>query len=205
MEGVDTHEEAMSAAIAQHLNVEEKLILEIQVWAKVLWVRVQGLRPRFVSKEANMNNYQKLETYLIKQGTEEASAKKAASFVIGKAWEFESWEYVAPKFAPRHHDYVRQVFEAEKASQTAKEKEAEEMEREEGNDTGEGLNAYCDSPVNGSPKQVSWVRSIRGYAIESWLAPAVSSGGMTFENAVSILKNPDAKYWIDNRKEWGMR
>lgn len=38
-------------AIAQHLNLVEELIVEVQVWAKVLWVRIKGMRPRFVSKK----------------------------------------------------------------------------------------------------------------------------------------------------------
>lgn len=38
-------------AIAQHLNLAEELILEVQEWAKVLWVRIKGMRPRFVSKK----------------------------------------------------------------------------------------------------------------------------------------------------------
>lgn len=46
----------MNAAIAQHLNVAIELILEVRVWAKVLWVRVQGLRPRFVSKKVATSN-----------------------------------------------------------------------------------------------------------------------------------------------------
>lgn len=39
------------AAIAQHLNLAEELIIEVQEWAKVLWVRIKGMRPRFVSKK----------------------------------------------------------------------------------------------------------------------------------------------------------
>lgn len=41
----------MNAQIAQHLNVAETAILEIQEWAKVLWVRVRGIGARFVSKK----------------------------------------------------------------------------------------------------------------------------------------------------------
>lgn len=39
-------------AIAQHLNLAKELILEVQEWASVLWVRIKGMRPRFVSKKA---------------------------------------------------------------------------------------------------------------------------------------------------------
>lgn len=38
-------------AIAQHLNLAEQLITEVQEWATVLWVRIKGMRPRFVSKK----------------------------------------------------------------------------------------------------------------------------------------------------------
>ena len=41
----------MNAAIAQHLNVTESAIIEVQEWARVLWVRVKGLGARFVSKK----------------------------------------------------------------------------------------------------------------------------------------------------------
>jgi hypothetical protein len=37
-------------AIAQHLNLAEELIVEVQEWARVLWVRIKGMRPKFVSK-----------------------------------------------------------------------------------------------------------------------------------------------------------
>lgn len=38
-------------AIAQHLNINEELIIEVQMWARVLWVRIKGMRPKFVSKK----------------------------------------------------------------------------------------------------------------------------------------------------------
>lgn len=38
-------------AIAQHLNLTEESILEVQEWARVLWVRIKGMRPKFVSKK----------------------------------------------------------------------------------------------------------------------------------------------------------
>jgi hypothetical protein len=40
-----------TAAIANHLNVAEAAIAEIQEWARVLWVRVRGMGARFVSKK----------------------------------------------------------------------------------------------------------------------------------------------------------
>ena len=41
----------MNAQIAQHLNVTESAILEVQEWARVLWVRIRGIGARFVSKK----------------------------------------------------------------------------------------------------------------------------------------------------------
>lgn len=41
----------MNTAIANHLNVIEEAILEVRIWAQVLWVRVRGLGCRFVSKK----------------------------------------------------------------------------------------------------------------------------------------------------------
>ncbi|MBD0345972.1 MAG: hypothetical protein ICV63_14350 [Coleofasciculus sp. Co-bin14] len=44
------------AQIAQHLNLAQELIVEVQEWARVLWVRIEGMRPRFVSKKVTMSN-----------------------------------------------------------------------------------------------------------------------------------------------------
>ena len=46
-----------TAAIARHLNIAESAILEVQEWARVLWVRVQGLGARFVSKKVTKTAY----------------------------------------------------------------------------------------------------------------------------------------------------
>jgi hypothetical protein len=40
-----------TAAIANHLNVAASAIVEIQEWARVLWVRIKGVGARFVSKK----------------------------------------------------------------------------------------------------------------------------------------------------------
>lgn len=40
-----------TTAIANHLNVAASAIVEVQDWARVLWVRVKGLGARFVSKK----------------------------------------------------------------------------------------------------------------------------------------------------------
>jgi len=48
-----------TAAIASHLNVADSAIVEVQEWARVLWVRVKGLGARFVSKKVvNQMNVQ---------------------------------------------------------------------------------------------------------------------------------------------------
>jgi len=44
-----------TTAIANHLNVAESAIVEVQEWARVLWVRVKGLGARFVSKKIGAN------------------------------------------------------------------------------------------------------------------------------------------------------
>lgn len=44
----------MNAQIAQHLNIAEALIAEVQEWAHVLFVKFISGRPRFVSKKAVM-------------------------------------------------------------------------------------------------------------------------------------------------------
>jgi hypothetical protein len=33
------------------LNLAKELITEVQEWAKVFWVRIKGMRPKFVSKK----------------------------------------------------------------------------------------------------------------------------------------------------------
>lgn len=37
--------------VAEFLNVAKELVLEVREWASVLWVKIQGMRPRFVSKK----------------------------------------------------------------------------------------------------------------------------------------------------------
>jgi len=53
----------MTTAIAQHLNVAESAILEVQEWAHVLWVRVRGVGARFVSKKLEKAMKPKKITY----------------------------------------------------------------------------------------------------------------------------------------------
>lgn len=42
---------AATSQVAEFLKVQKELVLEIREWASVLWVKVQGMRPRFVSKK----------------------------------------------------------------------------------------------------------------------------------------------------------
>jgi len=42
---------AATTAIANHLNVATSAIVEVQEWARVLWVRIKGIGARFVSKK----------------------------------------------------------------------------------------------------------------------------------------------------------
>ena len=85
--------------IAKHLNLAEKLITEVQVWARVLWVRLRGMRPRFVSKVALIMGFY-LETsdhYL-----------KGLSWLAGK--KIESYELkqtpAASPFLPTERRYI---------------------------------------------------------------------------------------------------
>jgi hypothetical protein len=42
--------------VSEFLQVAQELITEIQEWVNVLWVRIVGCRPRFVSKKVIMSN-----------------------------------------------------------------------------------------------------------------------------------------------------
>jgi hypothetical protein len=48
-------------AIANHLNVAESAIIEVQEWARVLWVRIKGLGARFVSKKVSNRTIKVIE------------------------------------------------------------------------------------------------------------------------------------------------
>lgn len=74
----------MNAQIAQHLNVAETAILEVQEWAKVLWVRVRGIGARFVSKKVV-----KVEKKLV---SSKEGALILAQMVNGKVWDKKEGE-----------------------------------------------------------------------------------------------------------------
>lgn len=62
---------ATTVAIAQHLNIAEFLIAEVQEWAHVLFVRFTSGRPRFVSKKViNMNITRTEAAHKIKEALE---------------------------------------------------------------------------------------------------------------------------------------
>jgi hypothetical protein len=50
-----------ATAIANHLQIAVNAIQEIQEWASVLWVRVRGMRPSFVSKKVVKKEVESME------------------------------------------------------------------------------------------------------------------------------------------------
>lgn len=75
-------------AIANHLNVAADAIVEVQEWARVLWVRVKGLGARFVSKKVaevkTMNTFQEMKQRLIQSGI--ASHPRSSIFYDIQQW-----------------------------------------------------------------------------------------------------------------------
>jgi len=74
-----------TAAIANHMNVAETAIVEVQEWARVLWVRVRGLGARFVSKKVvkTMDGSEKQIAWA-EQIKADALAKVASSLKQGR-------------------------------------------------------------------------------------------------------------------------
>jgi hypothetical protein len=55
---------AAQRPVSEFLNVAQELVTEVREWASVLWVRVTGFRPRFVSKKViKMENPPKKSGY----------------------------------------------------------------------------------------------------------------------------------------------
>lgn len=77
-----------TAAVANHLQIAADLIQEIQEWASVLWVRVMGRRPTFVSKkitaEEKMTEALATATKTIEQALEQ----------IGNRWQKGSMDRI---------------------------------------------------------------------------------------------------------------
>lgn len=195
--------------IANHLNIAESAIVRVEEWDNVLFVVCRKIRARFVSKKvAVMSHYEKLVARFTEAGNDANTAKKAALFVLQVANDYLGFSEIECRFAEKHHAFIKQIICERRIENEAAEKAADAVAdafQDEVKSQWESLDAYCDSLLKGSEKQKSWARSIRGFAIENWLAPAVATGEMSFDEAVSRVKNPDCRYWIDNRKEWGCR
>ncbi|MEG3875762.1 hypothetical protein QT972_00060 [Microcoleus sp. herbarium7] len=170
---------------------------------------VPAPKPELVSAPVDdRSNYQKLVDRFISAGNSEATAKKGALKVLDAASEYLPFEEIAHQFNATHHEFIKQIMVDEKARIRIQEQAADEIAdryQSEVTEIQEQLDFYCNSPLNGSPKQQSWAQSIRGFAVENWLARAVVSNEMSFDEAVDLVKNPDARYWIDNRKKWGSK
>ncbi|MFB2832935.1 hypothetical protein [Floridanema evergladense] len=159
-------------------------------------------------REVEMSNYQKLVNCFCEAGNSEEIAKKAASVILNAARSYQAFEEIKSKFNPKHHDFIKEIMADEQVKERELEKKADDLAdayEAKVNEQWESLDAYVSAPLNGSPKQIAWAQSIRGYAIERELAPAVANGEISFQEAVKTISNPDSKYWIENRKQWGMR
>jgi hypothetical protein len=74
-----------TAAIANHLNIAEAIIVSVEEWAHVLFVRFIGCRPRFVSKKVKA----------VEMITRSDAAKEIAKAVEGfekEDYECSVWE-----------------------------------------------------------------------------------------------------------------
>lgn len=90
----------MNAQVAQHLNVAESAILEIQEWARVLWVRVRGIGARFVSKKVvKVDKIQEKRQQMATKLQKMAAKLEASDF-----WIFEEDE---SRFSFAKHFYNR--------------------------------------------------------------------------------------------------
>lgn len=181
-------------------------------WPELAAVAVAKPEPELnVEKEVRTNspnNYELLYDRFLEAGNTEAIAKKGALFVLKAGGNYEPIEEILSRFAQKHHQFIVGVVESEQWRQQQEEKRADEIAdnyQEKVVENFEALESYCDSPMMGSPKQQKWAKTIRSFAVENWLAPSVASGDMKYEEAIATLKNPDCKYWIENRKDWGCR
>lgn len=92
-----------ASAIAQHLQVATAAILEIREWARVLWVRVQGLGCRFVSKKVTQESTMSYTIEYV-QGSEQHSSNWAKFYVKGLE-EWAAKEDFAENRRDSHHQY----------------------------------------------------------------------------------------------------
>lgn len=124
--------------------------------------------------------------------------KKAASYVLNASKEGEDLEEILSHFHQRHHTLIKDVIANEKQNE---------------NDPSDKLSDKLDELIGhlarfepifkGSQKQSKWAGHIFAKACEHF-AIAVLDGDLSQEEAEIKLQNSDAKYWIDNRKEFGM-
>jgi hypothetical protein len=124
--------------------------------------------------------------------------KKAASYVLNASKEGEDLEEILSHFHQRHHTLIKDMIANEKQNE---------------NDPSDKLSDKLDELIGhlarfepifkGSQKQSKWAGHIFAKACEHF-AIAVLDGDLSQEEAEIKLQNSDAKYWIDNRKEFGM-
>lgn len=203
----------MNAAIAKHLTLAEELIIEVQVWARVLWVRLQGMRPRFVSKVALMmaetqklqlTNYKRKGIYAylcpltingsnIERGdfhngnpVDEGDNKER--YYRGKP---ATVEIDLSKFEDGLYEYKEAVGHKERrgylrveAGRIAKEWDSQQEMMDEASPVPEL------PELEGTPRQVDWAESIREKAIRN---------GFPVEKAAKVIS---AKLWIENRSKF---
>lgn len=213
IEGVDTQKRIMNAVIAQHLNIAVELILEVRVWARVLWVRAQGLRPRFVSKVVLiMTESQKLQlTHYGRKGiyaylcplTINGSKIERGDFYSGEPLDegdnkeryyrgkSATVEINLGKFDDGLYEYKEAVGHKERRSYLRVESGRIAKEWETLQEMMNEVNPVPELPeLEGTPKQVSWAENIREKAVRN---------GFPVEKAKKVTS---AKLWIDNRSKF---
>ncbi len=82
-------------AIAHHLNLAQDLIVEVQEWARVLWVRIRGMRPRFVSKKVTKEMIQ----VEVSKEKVVVDRKNNVAYVIRRGFNV-GWFHLIKKFDP---------------------------------------------------------------------------------------------------------
>lgn len=124
--------------------------------------------------------------------------KKAASYVLNASKEGEDLEEILSHFHQRHHTLIKDVIANEKQNENdPSDKLSDKL------DELIGYLARFEPIFKGSQKQSKWAGHIFAKACEQF-AIAVLEGDLSQEEAEIKLQNSDAKYWIDNRKEFGM-
>lgn len=124
--------------------------------------------------------------------------KKAASYVLNASKEGEDLEEILSHFHQRHHTLIKDVIANEKQNENdPSDKLSDKL------DELIGYLARFEPIFKGSQKQSKWAGHIFAKACEHF-AIAVLEGDLSQEEAEIKLQNSDAKYWIDNRKEFGM-